>query len=255
MPKIRVLHGVITAGAVAGALLASAPSAVADPPNCTAADMAGVAAGVSAATSAYLFTHPEVNAFVTGLKGQPRDQVLGQMQQYLDANPQTKAEIRNIRQPLADLRNRCGVNTDMPMAERLNGDQALAPVRARAPSGGAATQPALDHQFTFGLAETTPDAIGLAHLERVCAALGDHRALPAQLLGPPSRAGRGRGRARRRDGRTPTSRRPGRRRASANPTDRHSVRVAAAAVAFEILSLRAYFALMSRWTVIKRSRR
>ncbi len=116
MLKIRVLHGVITAGAVAGALLAGAPSAVADPPNCTAADMAGVAAGVSAATSAYLFTHPEVNAFVTGLKGQPRDQVLGQMQQYLDANPQTKAEIRNIRQPLADLRNRCGVNTDMPMS-------------------------------------------------------------------------------------------------------------------------------------------
>ena len=116
MLKIRVLHGVVTAGAVAGALLASAPSAVADPPNCTAADMAGVAAGVSAATSAYLFTHPEVNAFVTGLKGQPRDQVLGQVQQYLDAHPQTKAEIRNIRQPLADLRNRCGVNAELPMS-------------------------------------------------------------------------------------------------------------------------------------------
>lgn len=115
MLKIRVLHGAIAAGAVAGALLATAPSAVADPPNCTAADMAGVAAGVSAATSAYLFTHPEVNAFVTGLKGQPRDQVPSQVQQYLDANPQTKAEIRNIRQPLADLRNRCGVNAEMPM--------------------------------------------------------------------------------------------------------------------------------------------
>jgi hemophore-related protein len=113
--KMRVLHGVISAGAVAGALLAIAPSAVADPPNCTAADMAGVAAGVSAATSAYLFTHPEVNAFVTGLKGQPRDQVLSQVQQYLDANPQTKDEIRTIRQPLADLRNRCGVNVEMPM--------------------------------------------------------------------------------------------------------------------------------------------
>ena len=116
MLKIRVLHGVITVGALAGALLATAPSAVADPPNCTAADMAGVAAGVSAATSAYLFTHPEVNAFVTGLKGQPREQVLGQVQQYLDANPQTKTEIRNIRQPLADLRNRCGVNAELPMS-------------------------------------------------------------------------------------------------------------------------------------------
>ena len=38
----------------------ASPAALADPPNCTAADLAGVAAGVSAATSAYLFTHPEV---------------------------------------------------------------------------------------------------------------------------------------------------------------------------------------------------
>lgn len=116
MLNIRFCHGVIAAGAVAGALLIASPSAAADPPNCTAADMAGVAAGVSAATSAYLFTHPDVNAFVTGLKGQPRDQVLSQVQQYLDANPQTKAEIRAIRQPLADLRNRCGVNAEMPMS-------------------------------------------------------------------------------------------------------------------------------------------
>ncbi len=115
MPVIRSLHGLFATGAIAGALLATAPAAVADPPNCTAADMAAVAAGVSAATSAYLFTHPDVNAFVTGLKGQPRDRVLSQVQQYLDANPQTRAEIQAIRQPLADLRNRCGVNAPTPM--------------------------------------------------------------------------------------------------------------------------------------------
>lgn len=103
-------------GAVAGAVLAvgsPASPAWADPPNCTAADLAGVAAGVSAATSAYLFTHPDVNAFVTGLKGQPRDGVRAQVQQYLDANPQTRAEIQAIRQPLNDLRERCGV-ADIP---------------------------------------------------------------------------------------------------------------------------------------------
>ena len=115
----RSLHGFFAAGAIAGALFATAPAAVADPPNCTAADMAGVAAGVSAATSVYLFTHPDVNAFVTGLKGQPRDQVLSQVQQYLDANPQTRAEIQAIRQPLDDLRNRCGVNAPMPMGGAL----------------------------------------------------------------------------------------------------------------------------------------
>ena len=69
------LRVVLRYGSVAGAMLAAFPAAPAwaDPPNCTAADLAGVAAGVSAATSAYLFTHPDVNDFVTGLKGQPRD--------------------------------------------------------------------------------------------------------------------------------------------------------------------------------------
>jgi hemophore-related protein len=109
------------AGVVAGALLATAPLAPADPPNCTAADLAGVAAGVSAATSAYLFTHPDVNAFVTGLKGQPRDQVMTMVQDYLDARPQTRDEIMAIRKPLRDIRDRCGVDDGpagaMPMGQ------------------------------------------------------------------------------------------------------------------------------------------
>ncbi|MCB0933009.1 MAG: heme-binding protein [Mycobacterium sp.] len=104
----RVTGGVIGAGAVAAALLGVAPSAAAAPPNCTAADLAGVASGVSAATSAYLFTHPDVNDFFTGLEGTPRDELRGQIQQYLDANPQVRAELQGIRQPLVDLRARCG---------------------------------------------------------------------------------------------------------------------------------------------------
>jgi hemophore-related protein len=105
----RIVAGTIGAGAVAGGLLVGlAPSAVAAPPNCTAADLAGTAAGVSAATSAYLFTRPEVNAFFTSLEGTPRDTLDGQIQQYLDANPQVKAELSGIRQPLTDMRARCG---------------------------------------------------------------------------------------------------------------------------------------------------
>jgi hemophore-related protein len=104
----RAVVGALGAGAIAGALFA-APSALADPPpNCTAADRAGVAAGVSAATSAYLFTHPDVNDFMTSLKGQPVDQVRADVQNYLDANPQTKADVQAIRQPLIDMRERCG---------------------------------------------------------------------------------------------------------------------------------------------------
>jgi hemophore-related protein len=106
----RVVAGVAGAGAVAGAMLFGAvPSAMADePPNCTAADLAGVASGVSAATSAYLFTHPDVNAFFTSLKGLPRDQVRSKVHDYLEQNPQAKADLTGIRQPLVDLKNRCG---------------------------------------------------------------------------------------------------------------------------------------------------
>ena len=69
-------RSVIGAGMIAGAMLfGTAATAAADPPNCTAGDLAGVMSGVSAGTSAYLFTHPEVNAFFTGLKGKPRDQM------------------------------------------------------------------------------------------------------------------------------------------------------------------------------------
>jgi hemophore-related protein len=111
----RVVAGSIGSGALVGTLLVGlAPSAIAAPPNCTAADLAGVAAGVSAATSAYLFTHPDVNAFFTGLEGSPRDTLRTQVQQYLDANPQVKTDLGGIRQPLADLKTRCGGGDDDP---------------------------------------------------------------------------------------------------------------------------------------------
>ena len=117
----RAVAGAVGTGAIAGAMLFGAlPSAMADdpalnPPNCTAADLAGVASGVSAATSAYLFTHPDVNWFFTSLEGQPREDIRDDVQQYLSNNPQVKADLTGIRQPLVDLKNRCGSATpDVP---------------------------------------------------------------------------------------------------------------------------------------------
>jgi hemophore-related protein len=78
-------------------------------PNCTAADLAQVSAGVAAATSAYLFTHPDVNAYFTSLKGQPRADIRDQLKEYMDANPQTHTDLEGIRQPLTDFQNRCGI--------------------------------------------------------------------------------------------------------------------------------------------------
>jgi len=108
----RVVVGVIGAGAVTGTLLsATAGKAAADPPprppNCTAADVAGVAAGVATALSTYLFTHPDVNGFYTGLQDQPKDQIGGDVQNYFNANPQQQADLEGIRQPLTDVRERC----------------------------------------------------------------------------------------------------------------------------------------------------
>jgi hemophore-related protein len=117
----RAVAGVVGTGAFAGAMLFGAlPSALADdpalnPPNCSAADLAGVSSGVSAATSAYLFAHPDVNWFFTSLEGQPREDIRDDVRTYLDANPQTKADLTGIRQPLVDLKNRCGSATpDVP---------------------------------------------------------------------------------------------------------------------------------------------
>ena len=112
----RAVVGAIGTGAVAGAMFfAGAPSALAaSPPYCTAGDVAQVRAGVSAATSAYLFSHPWVNEFFTNLQGQPREQIRTQVQDYLAANPQVQAELQAVRQPLTDLRNRCGTSPNLP---------------------------------------------------------------------------------------------------------------------------------------------
>jgi hemophore-related protein len=106
--------GTIIAGGLLGAaLFGGIPSALADqdpganPPNCSAADLEGVKAGVSAATSAYLFSHPDVNNFVSSLHGLSRAQVATKMKAYMAANPQVKDDMAGIRQPLADLKDRC----------------------------------------------------------------------------------------------------------------------------------------------------
>jgi heme-binding protein len=113
-PAHRAIRGVFGVGALTVAALFGAAAAAAQPPSeppvpppCTAAELARVMSGVSFDTSNYLSTHPDVNNFFTSLKGQPRDQIQDQVQTYLDANPQVRADLQAIRQPSVDLRNRC----------------------------------------------------------------------------------------------------------------------------------------------------
>jgi heme-binding protein len=115
-PGRRAVVGAVGAVASAGAMFigcaaaASAeptPTPAPAPPNCTPADWAGVRAGVAAATSAYLFTHPPVNDFFATLAGQTRDEMRPEVQVYLDANPQVRADLEGIKQPALDFLARC----------------------------------------------------------------------------------------------------------------------------------------------------
>jgi heme-binding protein len=115
----RAVAGVVGTGAMAGAMLFGGaslafaqpmpPPPPAPPPiGCTAADLAQVSGGVAMATSDYLFSRPDVNNFFTSLRGQPNDEVPTNVRNYLDANPLVRLELTAIRQPLIDLRTRCG---------------------------------------------------------------------------------------------------------------------------------------------------
>jgi heme-binding protein len=55
----------------------------------------------------YMFSHPDVNNFFTSLRGLPNEEIRGDVQNYMSANPQVESEINGIRQPLTDLRGRC----------------------------------------------------------------------------------------------------------------------------------------------------
>lgn len=86
------------------------------PPDCTAADLANIASGVAAATSTYLWTHPDVNDFYTSLRGRPEEEVPDVTRTYFDGNPQAHADLAGIRQPLTDFRSRCGIKQpDQPL--------------------------------------------------------------------------------------------------------------------------------------------
>jgi heme-binding protein len=116
----RAVAGLIGSGAMAGAMLfggaalafaqptpSPPPPPAAPAPGCTAADLAQASGTVGTAMAAYMFSHPDVNNFFTSLRGKPNEEIRGDVQTYMDANPQVEAEINGIRQPVTDLRNRC----------------------------------------------------------------------------------------------------------------------------------------------------
>jgi hemophore-related protein len=57
-----------------------------------------------------------MNAFFTGLNGKSRDDMRSEVEAYMTANPQARDELKAVRQPAADFRDRCNAPMpDMPM--------------------------------------------------------------------------------------------------------------------------------------------
>ena len=114
MMMSRLVTAVCAGAGIGAALFGASPLAYANqdpganPPNCSAADLEGVRAGVDASTSAYLFTHPDLNDFMTSLKAMSREQVAAKVKQYMTTHPDEQADMSNIRQPLVDIKDRCG---------------------------------------------------------------------------------------------------------------------------------------------------
>lgn len=106
----RAAAAVLGAAAVlAGAAATAAADVV---PGCSAADVTNVEAEVATGMTGYLFGHPDVNAFFSGLQGLSNDDAFNQTKGYLTANPGVKADIDAIRAPAKDLRNRCNIPVD-----------------------------------------------------------------------------------------------------------------------------------------------
>ncbi|MGD9622766.1 MAG: heme-binding protein [Mycolicibacterium sp.] len=111
---------VAAVGAGAGLLggIATAPAQPAPASSCTAADLAEVMSGVTAATATYLFDHPPVNEFFTNLGNVPHQEKRVVLANFMDANPEVKADLAGIRQPAEDFRVRCGAGPGL-LAEGL----------------------------------------------------------------------------------------------------------------------------------------
>lgn len=109
MNAFRLTAAAVVLGAGA-ALFGGMATASADPaPGCSAADVTDAEARVAAAMTGYLWTHPDVNNFFSGLQGSSKGDAYEKVAAYFAANPDVKNAVDAIRGPSMDLRNRCGI--------------------------------------------------------------------------------------------------------------------------------------------------
>ena len=100
-------------GALACASL-NMPLASADPDpapasDCNASMLATTVSSVTASLSEYFAAHPDANQALIDITRQSSFTAIGQFNDYFKEHTQEADEIRAIEQPLADYKNRCGM--------------------------------------------------------------------------------------------------------------------------------------------------
>jgi heme-binding protein len=110
----RSLFGAFATIGVASCAALLVPLASADPDpapanDCNASSLAKTVSGVTASLSDYFAAHPDANQALIDITRQPAMVAVGQFDGYFGDHPQEADELRAIQQPLADYKNRCGM--------------------------------------------------------------------------------------------------------------------------------------------------
>ncbi|CAN3131529.1 Haemophore haem-binding domain-containing protein [Mycobacterium sp. smrl_JER01] len=95
-------------GGIAAATVA-APSALAQPEQCTASALSGTVSSVTAEARQYLADNPGANQAVTTAMNQPRPEAEANLRGYFNANPAQYYDLRGILAPLGDAQRNCNV--------------------------------------------------------------------------------------------------------------------------------------------------
>lgn len=127
----RGLYGMFAGGLVALGSALISPTANAQPApgvepdtTCSVSAIANASSTVSASTSTYLASYPEVNEALTEIAIAPQDSpeaATEAFRAYFAQHPQIETELRAINQPVVDLSNNCGVEvTPTPISAALS---------------------------------------------------------------------------------------------------------------------------------------
>jgi hemophore-related protein len=77
--------------------------------DCNASNLAKTVSSVTASLSDYFAAHPDANQALIDITRQPAFVAMGQMDGYFNDHPDQANDLRAIQQPLADYKNRCGM--------------------------------------------------------------------------------------------------------------------------------------------------